>query len=94
MLFADLLQIYKVFYVIVTELLERFTEFNLDQSKKAFIIYQNFVNLTGIMKSKADRIMIEFQFNLSLPQYYVPDSGLVETLKYCIENKSSNPSNL
>ncbi len=91
MLFADLIQIYKAFYVIVTEVLERFPDLTLDQSKKAFVIYQNFVDLTTIMKSKADKIMIEFQFNLQLPQYYVPDAGLVDTLKYCIENKQSNP---
>lgn len=91
MLFADIIQIYKAFYVIVTEILERFPDLNLDQSKKAFVIYQNFVNLTSIMKSKSDKIMIEFQFNLKLPQYYIPDAGIVDTLKYCIENKQSNP---
>jgi hypothetical protein len=60
MLFADLIQIYKVFYVLVTEILERFPEFDLEKSKKAFVIYQNFVELTNVMKTKADRIMQEF----------------------------------
>ncbi len=58
------------------------------------MIYQNFVDLTNIMKSKADQIMIEFQFNLQLPQYYVPDAGLLDTLKACMENKQSNPQSL
>jgi hypothetical protein len=30
MLFADLIQIYKVFYIVVTEILERFPDFPLD----------------------------------------------------------------
>lgn len=60
MIFSDLIQIYKVFYVVVTELLERFADLTIDQAKKAYVIYQNFVDLTNIMKSKADKIMIEF----------------------------------
>jgi hypothetical protein len=39
LLFTDLLQIYKVFYVIVTEILERFSEMSVDQAKKGFIVY-------------------------------------------------------
>ena len=60
---------------------------SVDQAKKAFVVYQNFVNLTKIMKTKADKLMIEFGFNLKLPQYYTPDASLVETLKICIEQK-------
>lgn len=95
MLFKDLIQIYKDFYVVVTEILERFVEFSYEQSKKAYIIYHNFVNLTNIMKSKADKIMYEFKFDtISLPKYYVPEEGLMDTLKYCIENKDPNSTNL
>ena len=84
-----------MFYVVVTEILERFTEFDLDQSKKAFIIYKNFVDLTSSMKSKADKIQMKFNFTLiQLPKYYVPDEGLVDTLKFCIENKGANPQKL
>ena len=50
---------------------------NSDNAKKAFIIYQNFVNLTDIMKTKADLIMTEFGFNMKLPQYYTPEPSLV-----------------
>jgi hypothetical protein len=85
LLFQDLLQIYKVFYILVTEILERFTDLGLDQAKKAFVVYQNFVNLTNIMKSKADFIKEEFGFHMKTPQYYTPESSLVETLRICIE---------
>lgn len=91
----DLLQIYKVFYVLVTEILERFSEMNIDYAKKAFVVYQNFVNLTKVMKTKADKIMMEFEFTIKLPQYYTPDASLVETLKQCIDQKQKgNSSNL
>ncbi len=60
LLFTDLIQIYKVFYILVAEILERFAELNIDQAKKSFIVYQNFVNLTTIMKTKSDIIMSEF----------------------------------
>jgi hypothetical protein len=60
---------------------------NIEQAKKAFIIYQNFVNLTDIMKSKADKIMQEFGFMVKLPQYYTPDKSLVQNLKVCVEQK-------
>jgi hypothetical protein len=52
-----------------------------------YVIYQNFCDLTYIMKSKADKILVEFQFEVRLPEYYVPDKKLAETLKFCIENK-------
>lgn len=92
LLFQDLLQIYKVFYVLVTEILERFSEMSIDQAKKAFVVYQNFVSLTNVMRGKADKIMLEFGFTIKLPQYYTPDASLVNTLKICIESKQRNPS--
>jgi hypothetical protein len=39
LLFLDLLQIYKVFYILVTEILERFNSMTADQAKKSFIVY-------------------------------------------------------
>lgn len=65
----------------MTEILERFSEMSVDHAKKSFIVYQNFVNLTNIMKDKADKIMIEFGFTIRLPQYYTPDSSLINNLK-------------
>lgn len=87
LLFLDLLQIYKVFYILVTEILERFNSMTADQAKKAFVVYQNFVSLTNVMKNKADAIMVEFEFNVKLPQYYTPDKSLVDTLRTCVEAK-------
>ena len=65
---------------------------SIDQAKKAFVVYQNFVSLTNVMRGKADKIMLEFGFTIKLPQYYTPDASLVNTLKICIESKQRNPS--
>jgi hypothetical protein len=39
MLFKDLIKVYKVFYVHVSEILERFAQFDNDESKQAMDIY-------------------------------------------------------
>jgi hypothetical protein len=38
-MFIDLIQLYKVFYVLVTEILDRFANLNADQARKAFVVY-------------------------------------------------------
>jgi hypothetical protein len=77
--------------VVVTEILERFSDLNVDMAKKAFVVYQNFVNLTQNMRSKTTFIMQEFSFTVKLPDFYQPDPILVTTLKTCIEEKQINP---
>ena len=94
MLFQDLIQIYKVFYILVAEILERFAELTVDNAKRAFVVYQNFVNLTTVMKAKADIIMSEFDFSIKLPNFYSVDSSLIQTLRQCIEQKQNNPKGL
>lgn len=39
MLFKDLLKVYKVYYVHVTEILERFASLEQDDMEKAFVMY-------------------------------------------------------
>ena len=92
LLFIDLLHIYKVFYVLVTEILERFGLMPVDQAKKSFVVYQNFVSLTGVMKNKAEKILQEFEFNVKLPQSYTPDASWVENLRTCIDVKAKGGS--
>lgn len=57
MLFKDLIKVYKVYYVHITELLERFAELQFEESQKAFVAYQSFVTLTEGIKSKANRLI-------------------------------------
>lgn len=53
-------------------------------------MYQNFVNFTQILKSKAKVIMKEFGFAISLPKYYEPDPEMVETLSICVKEKKQD----
>lgn len=57
MLFKDLIKVYKVYYVHVTEILERFTDLNYEDGQKAFVMYQNFVNVTDAIKTKANKLV-------------------------------------
>lgn len=50
MLFKDLIKVYKVYYVHITEILERFAELPSEQCHKAFEMYQSFVKLTETIK--------------------------------------------
>jgi hypothetical protein len=46
------------------------------------------------MKSKSEFIMREFKFIIPLPEFYKAEPELVETLKYCLENKQANPNKI
>jgi hypothetical protein len=62
MLFKDLIKIYKIYYLHITEILERFAGLTQEDAKKAFIMYQNFVNLTEAIKTKANKLVATFNF--------------------------------
>ena len=62
MLFKDLIKIYKVYYVHITEILERVPTLSADEGQKSFIMYQNFVNLTDSIKTKANKLIFTFNF--------------------------------
>lgn len=81
MLFKDLIKVYKVYYIHITEILERFPSLQRDDMEKAFVMYQNFVNLTEGIKTKANKLIYTFNFPIQLPDFYNPEKGLVDTLK-------------
>jgi ANTH domain len=81
MLFKDLIKVYKVYYVHITEVLERFASLPSDQCKKAFEMYQGFVKLTENIKNKASKLVYQFNFPIQLPDFYNPEKELVETLR-------------
>ena len=85
MLFKDLIKIYKVYYVHVIELLERFPGLSADDAEKGFVMYQNFVNLTDNIKTKANKLIYTFNFPIQLPDFYNPEKGLVDTLRVVVE---------
>lgn len=85
MLFKDLIKIYKVYYVHITEILERFPSLSASDAQKAFVMYQNFVNLTESIKTKANKLIYTFNFPIQLPDFYNPEKGLVDTLKVVLD---------
>ena len=52
-------------------------------------MYQNFVNLTDAIKTKANKLIATFNFPIQLPEFYKPEAGVVETLQVVIESASS-----
>lgn len=92
MLFKDLIKVYKVYYVHITEILERFAQLNFEDGQKAFKMYQSFVNLTDSIKSKANKLIYSFNFPIQLPDFYNPEKGLVDTLRVVVE--SNEPANV
>jgi len=92
MCFKDLIKIYKVYYVHVTELLDRFPSLNKEDAQKGFVMYQNFVNLTDAIKTKANKLIYAFNFPIQLPDFYNPEKGLVQKLKFVVENKGDDDS--
>jgi hypothetical protein len=92
MLFKDLIKIYKVYYVHVTEILERFSSLDSDDCKKAFVMFQNFVNLTEGLKTKANKLIYTFNFPIQLPDFYNPEKGLVDALQTVVESNDREQS--
>lgn len=89
MLFKDLIKVYKVYYVHITEILERFSNLSNEEAKKAFVMYQNFVNLTEGIKTKANKLIYTFNFPIQLPEFYNPEKGVVEALKAVVEGDNN-----
>ena len=72
-LLLDLLKIYQVFYVLISEVLERFPNLGIDQANKVLVMYFNFNNFTKALKDKAPAIMRLFEFHLTLPKFHNTD---------------------
>ena len=86
MLLKDLIEIYRVYYTHITEILERFPTLGKEEAQKGFVMFQNFVNLTDAIKSKANKLIYIFNFPITLPDFYNPEKGLVDTLKLVVQS--------
>lgn len=86
MLLKDLIEIYRVYYTHITEILERFPTLGKDEAQKGFVMFQNFVNLTEAIKNKANKLIFIFNFPITLPDFYNPEKGLVDTLKLVVQS--------
>ena len=84
MLLKDLMEIYRIYYNHITEILERFPTLGVSEVQKAFVMYQNFVNLTEAIKNKANKLIYIFNFPITLPDFYNPEKGLIDTLRVVV----------
>lgn len=88
MLLKDLMEIYRIYYTHITEILERFPSLSKRDAQKAFVMYQNFVNLTEAIKNKANKLIYIFNFPITLPDFYNPERGLIDTLRVVVTQAS------
>lgn len=93
MLLKDLMEIYRIYYQHITEILERFPSLSKREAQKAFVMYQNFVNLTEAIKNKANKLIYIFNFPITLPEFYAPERGLIDTLRVVVSNAGDNSEN-
>ena len=86
------MEIYRIYYTHITEILERFPSLNKSEAQKAFVMYQNFVNLTEAIKSKANKLIYIFNFPITLPDFYNPERGLIDTLRVVVSQAGEGVS--
>lgn len=86
MLFVDLLKIYQSYYLLVTVMLEKFTEMDLKDAKRAFLIYLNFIKINKEIRKMASTVISEFNIKLKF-YFYEVDNRVIEGLKLAIEAK-------
>jgi hypothetical protein len=44
------------------------------------------VNLTEAIKNKANKLIYIFNFPITLPDFYTPERGLIDTLRVVVSN--------
>ena len=49
-------------------------------------MYKNFVRLTDALKDKGNRLIVMFNFPLTLPELYKPDIELMSTLEVMVNS--------
>lgn len=67
-------------------MLEKFTEMNLKDSKRAFIIYLNFMRINKEIRKMATCIISEFNISMGI-NFYEIDGKVLEALKFSIETR-------
>jgi hypothetical protein len=88
MLLIDLIKIYNLYYILITEILGRYKKgLNLQEMERAFKMYKDFINFSEIVKREANSIPMIFGFPFKSPNMYVPDGKLLKNLEKILEQK-------
>lgn len=54
MLFLDLIKVYNIYYILITEVLDRYKKtLTLQEMEKAFVMYKTFIQFNEIVKREA-----------------------------------------
>ncbi len=86
-MFLDLIKIYNVFYIMVTEVLDRFKRMSVKEMDRAYAMYKAFLAFTESVKKEANSIPLVFGFVFKAPSYYTPDPKLEKTLQRCMNSR-------
>lgn len=86
MLFLDLIKVYNIYYILITEVLDRYKKtLTLQEMEKAFVMYKTFIQFNEIVKREAQNIPLVFGFVFKPPNYYIPDAKLEKTLEKILD---------
>lgn len=88
MLFLDLIKVYNIFYIMITEILDRFKKMPIKDMEKALQMYKEFIRFTDDVKREANTIPLHFGFVFKSPSYYVADPKLEKNLGIMIQQKN------
>lgn len=88
MLLLDMIRIYNLYYILITEILGRYKKgLTLPEMEKAFKMYKDFITFNEVVKREANSIPMVFGFSFKSPNYYVPDGKLQKNLEKILEQK-------
>ena len=71
---------------MISVMLERFDKMNVKDSKKAFLIYLNFIKVNKEIRKMAQMVVTEFKINMNI-YFYDVDTKLIQALKQEIDIK-------
>jgi len=91
-LIKDLIKIYKVYYIHIAEIFERFYTLEYEESRKCFKAYSNFLEINKVSQKQITKLLGMFKFPITQPEYYKPEAGLEESLKTFIEQAKKSKS--
>jgi len=86
MLFLDLIKIYNIYYILITEVLDWYKKsLSLQEMEKAYLMYKTFIQFNDVVKREGQNIPLVFGFVFKPPNYYIPDAKLEKTLEKILD---------
>jgi hypothetical protein len=80
-LFVDLLKIYQSYYLLVTVLLEKFSNISIIECKRTIIIYMNFIKINVEVRKIATSLIKKFKIKIDFHFYDVEPKVVDEMIQ-------------